>query len=356
MTVSDIAKLAKVSTATVSRTINRLPTVDPVLARRVWKVIEQVGYFPNTHARTLVSGHSRTLGLMVSDTIICFFPDMVQRFADLCLENDYETLLSPLPRDWQRLDLAARRLIERRVNGVVILTFKQQTSLVEAFSRNRVPFFALELGSEGPPSKTIRIDYEHGIRQAVQYLAALGHTRIGFISGPANLNSAIERKTAFENCMKEIDLDVSRVLFVEGDNTMEGGMKAMSTLASLPNPPSAVVCSNDLTAMGLMREALLRGFNIPGNLSVIGIDDTTVARLMTPSLTTVHISQVEIAAAAFRALHYAAEEFGEKSVVNQYIVATKLVIRGSTAIAPGRLSARVESQQFSPTTNDVRMQ
>ncbi len=338
MNVSEIAKLAKVSTATVSRTINRVPTVDPVLARRVWRVIDRVGYFPNTHARTLVQGHSRIIGLMVSDTIS--FSDMVQRFAELSGEHGYEVLLSPILGDWRRLDVAARRFIERRVDGVAILTFRRETSLVEAFRRNKVPLFALELGSEDRLSTTIRINYEHGIRQAVQHLAALRHTRIAFVSGPADLNAAVDRKIAFESCIREIGLDIASAPFVEGDHTIEGGIKAMATLANLNCPPSAVVCSNDLTAIGVMREAFLRGLHVPRNLSVIGIDDIATARVMTPPLTTVDISQIEIAEAAFRALGLSAEAEDDGSLRQQYVVKTKLVLRGSTAIAPDRAEVK----------------
>lgn len=350
MTVSDIAKLAKVSTATVSRTINRVPTVDPVLARRVWRVIDRVGYFPNTHARTLVCGRSRIFGLMVSDTIISCFPDMVQRFADLGAEHGYEILLSPLPRDWGRLDVIARRFIGRRVDGVAILTFTQENSLVSVFRRNEVPVFALAFGSADKQSNTLRVDYERGVRQAVQHLAALGHTHFCFICGTSNFTAAMERKTAFENCVKEIGTELSQVSFLNGDDTMEGGMKVMSALASLDIRPSAVVCSNDLTAIGVMREALLRGIDIPRHLSVIGIDDITVARLVTPSLTTVHISQLKIAEIAFRVLRHLTEARHEGSAREQYMVETKLVLRGSTAIGPSRLGVPIEER---PTTQQM---
>ena len=123
MTLQEIAKRASVSTATVSRTINGAPTVDPILARRVRKVIEQVGYYPNIHARALVSGRSRVFGLMVSETVEPFLPEILETFENLGFEHNYEILLSSIVRDPRRTDAAVRRMIERRGRGVSNLEF-----------------------------------------------------------------------------------------------------------------------------------------------------------------------------------------------------------------------------------------
>src|SRR5260370_4122442 len=126
MTLEEVAKRAKVSTATVSRTINRIPTVDPVLARRVWRVIEQVGYFPNTHARTLVSGRSRIFGLIVPEITNPFFPEIVQTFTELGVKYQYEVLLSFLAQDTSLLYNAPRQMIDRRVYGLATLPFARE--------------------------------------------------------------------------------------------------------------------------------------------------------------------------------------------------------------------------------------
>ena len=194
MTVQDIAKRAKVSTATVSRTINRIPTVAPVLARRVWRVIEQVGYYPNTHARTLVSGRSRIFGLIVPEITNPFFPEIVQTFTELGIRHQYEVLLSFLAQDSLLVEKAARQMIERRVDGVAILTFAVEDALVEIFARENVPVFVVDMESADSLVKSARIDYEHGIRQAVQHLAALGHLRIAFVSGPGHLKPSCSEK------------------------------------------------------------------------------------------------------------------------------------------------------------------
>ena len=127
ITLHEIAKRANVSIATVSRTINCAPNVDPAMARRVRKVIAEVGYYPNTHARALVSGRSRVFGLMVSDTVGPFLPEIVQTFEKLGFEHNYEIFLSSIARDNCQMEVAVRRMIEHRVEGLAILSLNTKS-------------------------------------------------------------------------------------------------------------------------------------------------------------------------------------------------------------------------------------
>jgi LacI family transcriptional regulator len=343
LTVPEIARLAKVSTATVSRAINRVPTVDPVLARRIRKVIEKEGYFPNTNARALVRGHSRSLGLIVSEITNPFFPEIVQTFAKLGVQHDYEILLSSIDHDPRLLETTARQMIERRVGGVAILTFGDELPLIDALTARNVPVFVVDADSSGPLLKTVQIDYEHGIRQAVQHLAALGHERIAFIGGRRDLKTAAIRKSAVEKCMKEIGLELLPELFVDGDHTIEAGMKALSALAAMPDRPSAVLCSNDMTAIGVMRAAFDLCLNVPQDLSVVGFDDIRLAQFMAPPLTTVQMSQTEIAQLSFSALLDSLEPNRHGNGRQMYSMKTNLMLRQSTALAPGCLVNRAET-------------
>ncbi len=331
MTLQEIAERAKVSTATVSRTINRIPTVDPVLARRVWRVIEQVGYYPNTHARTLVSGRSRIFGLIVPEITNPFFPEIVQTFTELGVKHQYEVLLSFLAQDSSLLENAARQMIERRVDGVAILTFGREDALINLFAHQNVPVFVVDMESREPLVRSVHIDYEHGIRQAVQHLAALGHLRIAFVSGPEHLKTVVQRKAAFLECMREIGLPACPQLLIDGNHTMAAGMTAISALATLTDRPSAVVCSNDMIAIGVMHQAFELALEVPRDLSVVGFDDIRMAELMIPPLTTIQLSQVKIADIAFSALLEFAEAPCDRSSCYEYTIKTNLVL------APDRL-------------------
>src|SRR6202041_1547842 len=131
MDIREIARRAKVSTATVSRTINGIPPVAPQLSRRVRKVIDELGYSPNPQARALVSGRSRIFGLIVSEITNPFFPEIVQTFENLAVENNYEILITSTVHDPKRMEISVRRMIERRVDGVAILTFGMEDALLD---------------------------------------------------------------------------------------------------------------------------------------------------------------------------------------------------------------------------------
>ena len=341
MTLQEIAKRAKVSVATVSRTINCAPSVDPSLARRVRKVIEQVGFYPNTHARALVSGRSRMFGVMLSETLGPFFPEILQTFENLGFEHNYEVFLSSIARNTRAMEDAVRRMIERRVEGVAILSFENETVLIESFRRRNLPIVGLDIESPGPLLRTACINYKHGIRQAVQHLAALGHERIALITGPARLRNTVARRIAFQECMEEISLEIPPQLLVDGDHTPEAGMKALSILAALPDRPSAVFCSNDRTAIGVMRGAFELGLNVPRDLSVVGFDDNQIAQFATPPLTTVQMSYVDIATVAFKALIESVEVPGNGSACEVCDIQSNLVLRHSTALAHGRRQGAV---------------
>src|SRR6202011_2558738 len=255
MDIREIAKRARVSTATVSRTINRIPTVNAQLAKRVWNVIDELGYYPNTQARALGCGRSRIFGLIISEITNPFFPENVQVFQRIAGQHHYEIMLTSTGNDPTRMETAVRRMIERRVEGVAIMTFGMEEVLLEDLKLRKVPLVFVDVGPPRPRVSNIRIDYLNGIRQAVQHLAALRHQRIAFISGPLHLKSALARKQAFLRSMQEIGLESDPELIIEGDHSMEGGMAAFTRLLAGPVQPTAVLCSNDMTAIGVMRRS-----------------------------------------------------------------------------------------------------
>jgi LacI family transcriptional regulator len=334
MDIREIAKRAKVSTATVSRAINRVPTVDPQLAKRVWRVVEELGYYPNTQARALVSGKTRIFGLIVSEITNPFFPEIVQSFEDIAVQHNYEILLTSTVHDPKRMEMSVRRMLERRVEGVAILTFGMEEALLEGLRFRKVPLVFVDVAPPVARISNIKINYGRGIRQAVQHLAALRHEQIAFVTGPLKLRSAKARKDAFEESLREIGMRLDPELVVEGDHTMEGGIRALARLVQLPNRPTAIMCSNDLTAIGVMREAYEYGIPIPQRLSVVGFDDVRMAQFMTPPLTTIQMSQTELARLAFKALLTEVERESPAERGTEYELDTDLVLRKSTALAP----------------------
>jgi LacI family transcriptional regulator len=332
--IRDIAKRARVSTATVSRTVNQASTVDAQLAKRVWKAIEELGYFPNRQARALVSGRSRVFGLIVSEITNPFFPEIVHTFETLAVEHNYEILLTSTVHDPKRMELAVRRMIESRVDGVAILTFGMEEALLEHLRFRNLPLVFVDVGPKAPRVSNIRVCYADGIRQAVQHLAALRHERIGFVTGPVKLRSAIARRDAFEQSMAELGLPVRPEFIVEGDHKLEGGERALQKMVALKERPTALLCSNDMTAIGVMRAAYELHIEVPKELSVVGFDDIRMADFMVPPLTTIQMSQSELATLAFHALLKETKRDTPDPEGSEYVLKTRLVLRSSTTFPP----------------------
>jgi LacI family transcriptional regulator len=333
LNIRGIAQKARVSISTVSRAMNHASYVSPLLAKRIQKVIETEGYYPSTDARALVSGRSRIFGLIIPEITNPFFPEVVSSFEEIAVQHGYEILLASTAHDPQLIQTSLRQMIGRRVEGVAILTFGTERTLQKYFRAQNVPLVFVDAELSLPGTSNIKIDYKHGIRQAVQHLAALRHGRIAFVSGPMQLRSAAARKHAFLQSLAEINIKAHETLFVESDHTIEGGILALTQLLRGPVRPTAVMCSNDLTALGVMRRSYELGIKIPQDLSIVGFDDIHLAQFVLPALTTVRLSQTELARLAFEVLWKKIQSNQSCSYGNESTVVTQLVLRESTYFA-----------------------
>jgi LacI family transcriptional regulator len=329
MNIAEIARRANVSTATVSRTLNQSGPVKATTARKVWRAVTALNYYPNSHARTLVSGRSRLIGLIVSDITNPFFPELIRVFEDLASQKQYDLLLTSTDYDTSRMTTCLRRMLERKVDGVAMMTSEMDMSLIKELSKRSVPIVFMDVGQMGPRMSHVSIDYGNGIRQAVEHVVELGHRSIGFITGPLDLHSARTRRQAFVDGLRHHKITLDRKLVREGTHTAEGGEKAMKEILKLSKIPTAVVCSNDWTAIGALHAIHASGLRVPEDVSLVGFDDIPLTSYTTPALTTIRMSAREVGATAFQALFsLIGEEHLEGDV---YQVPTRLVVRESTA-------------------------
>jgi LacI family transcriptional regulator len=342
ISIRDVAQRAGVSIATVSRAVNHIPTVNAELARRVWKAIEEVGYLPNTQARALVSGRSHMLGLIVSEITNPFFPELVQEFENLAVAQGYEVLIGSTNYEPARTESLIRRMSQRNVDGVAVMTFGVEEDLVQKLVEREFPLVFVDAGPDLPNIRVLKVNYGEGIRQGVQHLAALGHRQIAFISGPLRLRSAVARRDAFLKSMAELGLTVPPEHMVEGAHTMESGISAMEQLASIANLPTAVMCSNDMTAIGALHALYRTTYRVPEDISVVGFDDIHLAQFMLPPLTTVQMSCSDLAKAAVEALRAGVEHDHPKTEQKEWPISTRLVVRQSSTFPRGSLPALVK--------------
>lgn len=334
MDIHAVARLAHVSIATVSRTINHIPTVNPKLTKRVWEAIRELNYFPNTQARALVSGRSRMLGLIVSEITNPFFPELIQGFEDVAVENGYEILIGSTNYEADRMQRCIRRMVERNAEGVAVMTFGIEQPLLDQLADRNVPLVFVDLAPNRPGMSVLKVDYHNGIRQGVQHLAALGHRRIAFVSGPQRLHSAQSRLAAFKKALGECGIPVDETLMIEGDHTMEGGLASAQKLMATKDLPTAIMCSNDMLAIGVLHQLSRSGLRVPDDVSIIGFDDIHMAAMMIPPLTSIQMSRTDIASAAVSALR----GHLEGSPKREYKIDTRLVVRESTGFPRGTMA------------------
>jgi LacI family transcriptional regulator len=230
-------------------------------------------------------------------------------------------------------------MLERHVDGVAVMTFGIEEELVQKLVNHGFPLVFVDAGPELPNVRVLKVNYGEGIRQVVQHLAALGHRKIAFISGPVHMRTAATRRDAFRKAMAELGLSVPAATMVEGKHTMESGKAAMEQLMKT-ELPTAVVCSNDMTAIGVLHALDETPHKVPKDISVVGFDDIRLAQFMLPPLTTVQMSCRDLASAAVEALRAGIEADHPKGTQREWPIPTRLVVRRSTDFPRGTLPSQ----------------
>lgn len=338
MNISAVAKRAGVSTATVSRVMNGTANVSPETAQRVREAVEALNFYPDINARALGSGRSGLYGLIISDITNPYFPELVKAFEDIAVEHGQDVLIANTDYDPKRMETCVIRMLQRKVDGVAIMTSEMDERLIRTFSQRQIPTVFMDTTAKGASS--VSVDYAGGITEAMQHLFGLGHREIAFISGPLTLRSARLRAQAFQKALRDHGLKVRPDWLQEADHRVEGGHQAMQRIFQSGFIPSAVLGSNDLTAIGAMGAIHEAGLHIPGDISVVGFDDIELSAYTLPALTTLHVPRRELAATAFRGLYRGRDEVVVRGArKKEQVIQPRLLIRRSTGQAPQRGTA-----------------
>ena len=330
--IKEVAREAGVSIATVSHVINNTRYVSDEVRGRVDKAIEKCRYYPNAHARSLASGRSKIIGLVISDIANPFFPELVKAIEGAAFDRGYDTVLSNTNYDTDKASHYVRRFIERKAAGVAVMTSEMSKELIDELAHREVPVVFLDVGEVGKRMSNLRVDYEEGIEQAILHLVALGHRRIAYISGRTDIRSSLRRLEAFQKTIRELFPGAPELIF-SGNFKIEGGRRAAHEILMTQegNLPTAVIAANDLTAIGAISQFESAGLNVPEDISIIGFDDINFAALTKPALTTVNLPRNELGRRAVEMLLKILDSREEEG--SETRISTNLVIRQSTAPA-----------------------
>jgi DNA-binding LacI/PurR family transcriptional regulator len=338
--IKDVAREAGVSTATVSHVINKTRFVSEETRAKVVSAIERCNYYPNAHARSLASGRSDTLGLLISDIANPFFPELVKSIEAAAFEKGYNVILSNTDYDAERTLRNVRRFIEREVAGVALMNSELDAGIIDELARSHVPVVFLDIGSADICMSNIVVDYRVGIKEAIDHLTGLGHRKIAYVGGPSRLRSAFKRLEAFRDSMEEHLPEEKSLAIYEGDFRLEGGRFAAREIFSSTEIPTAVVAANDMMSLGIIEECHTQGLQVPGDVSIVGFDDIAFASLSNPPLTTVCLPRAELGRKAVEALMATIEHSDSQGV--EITIPTYLVLRDSTG-PPKKTAKQTES-------------
>lgn len=326
MRIKDVAYEAGVSTATVSHVINQTKFVTEETRQKVLDAIEKLDFYPNAHARTLASGRSNIIGLLISDINNPFFPELVKSIETEAFEQGFNLMLFNTNYDAERAYDYVRRLIELKVAGVALMTAELDPKLIDELIKKDVPVVFNDLGIVSQRMSNIVLDYSAGIEEAVQHLVSLGHKRIAHIAGSSHIRSGVIRREAFTNAIKRFLPNNQELLIFEGDFRFESGRSAATEILGLDTLPTAVVVANDMMALGAMQEFKNAGLSIPKDISIVGFDDIAFASLSEPPLTTVCSPRVEIGRRAIEVLIRTIKlpnQSGEEIRIPTYLITRK---------------------------------
>lgn len=331
VTIRDIAKLAGVSVATVSRTLREPEAVRPAKRDAVNQAIAEMKYVPNAIAQQLRRPRHEAVIVIVPQIANPFFSEIVQSIENIAHELGYRVLIGETQGKQERLDYYAE-MITSRVAGGLILLGSLLPSVVRATVKAGKPLpIPLVLACEsyaGLDCPNVAIDNVAAAHLAVSHLIAVGRKRIATITGPLVNSLGTDRLRGYHAAMLEAGLTPEAGWVVEGDFSIEAGNKAMRRLLDLPSRPDAVFCANDEMAIGAQQAIQEKGLKIPDDIAIVGFDDLRFGAFASPPLTTIRQPTSELGETAMRMLD--AMLHNKPLAVQSVVLAHQLVVRNSS--------------------------
>ncbi len=327
-TMKDIARLAGVSTSTVSHVINKSRFVSDEIAERVNNAAQQLNYAPSALARSLKMNRTQTIGMLVTTSTNPFFGEVVKGVERSCYHKGYNLILCNTEGDNQRMKASINTLLQKRVDGLLLMCSTLEGERLDVFDRYPdIPIVVMDWGPILFASDKIQDNSLQGGYMAAKHLIECGHKEIGCITGPLIRHQAQMRYEGYKRALAEAGIAINPDWIVESDFECEGGYQAFEKLYQRGKLPSALFVSNDMMAMGVIQAASQRGLRVPDDLSLIGYDDVHIAKFMTPALTTIHQPKYRLGKAAVDTLLYRLENPDTTAQVVQ--LEPTLVVRNS---------------------------
>ena len=327
ISIKDIAREARVSHSTVSRALRNSPLVNAQTAKLIHRIASEKGYVASAVARSLVTKHTNTIGVVVTTVADPFAGEVIGGIEEFAHARGYSVILAASHSDPARELQAVQSFQERRVDGVLVMASRIGAHYLPILSGMKAPIVLINSHHPGEFIYSVRIDDFAGARTATLHLIDLGHKRVAYIGDRFGFQSDAARFAGYRQQLEDAALDFQPDLVVRGDGGPAGGLEAMSRLLSLSHPPTAVFCYNDRQALGAMRAVREHGLRVPSDISIVGFDDLFLSSYADPPLTTVQQPKHEM---GWQALEILLELLGGGKPASRITTGT-LIVRQSTA-------------------------
>ncbi|MDQ0219426.1 LacI family transcriptional regulator [Peribacillus cavernae] len=324
--ITDVADLAKVSPATVSRVLSNEVKVSSETKKKVLDAIEKLNYRPNVLARQLRRMETKTIMVIVPDITNPFFSKVLKGIESVARKKGYKVLLGNTDNDIGREKEYLELLHHKQIDGTILLTARMEGKYITEWADQYPVVLACEY-LEGSLIPTVSIDNVSASRKATEHLIKLGHRCIGFISGPMNIILSKDRLKGYHQALAQNEIEVEPLLIQEGDYSSKSGFNMMLKFLALENPPTAVFASSDEMAIGALKAVKINGFHVPGDISIVGFDGITLGEIVEPAITTIVQPMYQIGYKAMELLLNLIED--RELPKKQLMLADKLIIRES---------------------------
>ncbi len=326
ITIKDVARLASVSVATVSRALNGAENILPETRARVMTAAQELRFTPSSAARSLISRRTHTVGALLPDLYGEYFSELIRGIDLKARARGLHLLVSSSHGDASEAAAALRAMLGR-VDGLLVMSPHVDTASLAANLPHGLPVVLINTRLPDAAVASFAIDNHGGAFAMTRHLVSRGHRLIAFIAGPDNNYEAQERLRGYRSALAEL-LPSQPELVLPGDFNEETGWRAGSEIATLAQRPSAVFCGNDMMAIGCLAALAEAGVRVPQDIAVAGFDDIPIARYLTPPLTTVRVRIAELGSLALDRLASAIENPGRSAAQHQTLRA-ELVVRQS---------------------------
>ncbi|WP_053955480.1 LacI family DNA-binding transcriptional regulator [Inediibacterium massiliense] len=330
ITIKDIARLAQVSTATVSKVINNKDEhISDPTRKKILNIMNEYNYIPNTAARSLVTKKTNTIGLIIPDIRNPFFPELARGVEDQANESGYNVILCNTDDDEEKEEKCVSMLIEKMVDGIIFTASSKRTGEFRRFKNNKIPIILVDRDLDLKHIKgKITVDNRNGAYEGVKHLITCGYEEILFLSGPYTSYTSVERLEGYKKALKEYSIPYKGENIIEGTYQRGWGYEIIKKLLGEKRKFDGLFCGNDLIAIEAIKALQEEGIKVPYEVGVVGFDDIYMSSLIDPSLTTIKQPIYEMGYKAVQMLINTLQ--GHINNPQNILLETQLIIRNST--------------------------